>query len=165
MIARHLLISSLTLLLASCAQRTAGEMTNNDFGPPVITRIDASVQQVLVNVWDGARTCGNSVQGEGLVPESDALHLGLADCSPLRTNGSATCDIYPDIGEGISRRVEPFGRVDLVTVGTQTEISVRVRNSWYIRNKPLIAQAWSEFAKGNATAVCPSKFAPARAPS
>lgn len=165
MISLRLLISSLALLLVGCAQRTAGEMTNEDFASPTVTRIDASVQQVLGNVWDGARVCGSRVQGEGLIQESDAMALGLADCSPLRINGSATCDVYPDIGEGVSRRVEPFGRVDLVTVGTQTEVSVRMKDSWYFRNKPLVAMAWIEFAKGNAIAVCPSKFGLARMPS
>jgi hypothetical protein len=140
------LVSAATLLIA-CAT-PPGKLADTDFVARSF-EIAQPVPQSLSAFYDGLRYCGPSSGGIVFV-----THHGVPDCSPLRPDGSAICDLY--IGGAYGGRSDwVLGRADFTPVPQGTAVTLRVQT--YAANKEAILSAWKMFVQGKARDVCPAK--------
>ncbi len=137
------------LLLVGCAATPAGKLQDSDFDIRRFT-INQTVQESLSNFYESLRYCGFETPHHIFL----ATHHGIPECSPLRVDGSAVCDLY--MGTANSGRTNyVLGRVEFVpTKDTKvTTVTLKVQN--YFTNKENILGAWDKFIRGKTKEVCP----------
>jgi hypothetical protein len=132
-------------LLAACANTPPGQMQESDF---VLRTVQlASPPPVTLSTFiDGLRYCGPESGGAVFV-----IHHGVPECTPVRPDGSVTCDLYIGSAQG-GRSNFVLGRADFTPSQSGSALALRVRASSANREK--ILSSWESFAKGEARKVC-----------
>lgn len=112
---------------------------------------DAAVKSLL----EGLDRCGPEWKRGAIT----AVHIGVANCSPVLADGTVTCDMhlgFPQLSGGPPRRLESYGRLNFVPVRDGTEVSAAIQ-TWVARRDE-IASAWEKLVRGQARDICPEKF-------
>lgn len=123
------------ILLVACAT-PAGKLTDADFQHTSAATVRGPVSTVLSDFFEGTRYC--------------SADYGVAECAPVRPDGSAVCDVYAINFLTQSRSMAVVGRVEFVPIGGGTAITMRSRHGggrWNV--------AWEQMAKGSGRAACP----------
>ena len=126
-------------LTATGCATPPGQLKDSDF---VIRSVQSNkpVPELFSAFYEGVRLCG--------------ARLGIADCAPIRPNGSAMCDMYtPDAFGGRSPWV--LGRVDFIP--TQTGSTVELRMQTYVNGNGRGLDLWEKAALGQSAEICPSE--------
>jgi hypothetical protein len=146
---RHAAVLILAVTLSSCYMPTPpGKLKESDFNSRSVV-LDQSVPDSLAKFYDGIRYCGPYSGGVIFV-----THHGVPECAPIRSDGTATCDLYiPGAYGGRSDFV--LGRIDLTPESRGTTAILRVQT--HIANQEATLGAWEQFLRGNARQVCPSR--------
>jgi hypothetical protein len=125
-------------LLVGCAT-PSGKLTDKDF---IIKTINVSykVPDALYSFWSGMKYRG---------PD-----YGIADCSPIKSNGSAICDMYgPQLFGGRSDWV--LGRVEFVPTQEGSEIIFKIQTWLPDRRIKSLMCSWELFVLDRAKETCP----------
>jgi hypothetical protein len=130
--------------LVGCV-RAPGQIQDNEFlSRPVF--VETSVSQALINFQEGFRQCG--FEGPGVV---FAVHYGEPVCTPVRSDGTAVCDVYLT---PIHRSLYVHGRVDFApsnNMGTNAVLRVLSRG-----NRVAVLDAWERFLRWSPQPSCPT---------
>lgn len=103
-------------LLSACAT-PPGRLTEADFVTREI-RVEAPVSEALSAFYEGLRYCGPQSGGAAFV-----THHGVPECSPVRADGSAVCDLY--IGAVLGGRPDTvLGRADFRPDGKAANVAL-----------------------------------------
>ena len=140
---KYFLSLALICVMGGCAS-PPGKISDSNSMSRSLT-INASVQQSIINFQEGFRQCGFRGPGVFLV-----THYGEPACSPIRTDGSAVCDIYIRTYYGRSPYVH--GRVELEPKMDRTIVNVFVHS---IANRDEILDTWIKFLKWSPQSTCP----------
>ena len=112
---------------------------------------DAAVKALL----EGLGRCGPEWK-RGMFT---AVHMGVANCSPVLANGTVTCDMHlglPQLSGGAPRRLDMYGRLNFVPIRDGTEVSVAIQT--WVGRRDEVASAWEKLGRGQARESCPEKF-------
>ncbi len=142
----------LCAFLAGCATPPPGRLTEKD----VITRkitVSGNVQQVMGNLHEGCRYCGVSTGNILFV-----THHGNPRATPIRENGTASCDMYIPVQEGYKGQEMLLGVIEFKPIDKKnTEVTLKlVKKFGNFGNKDKIMNAWELFVQGRHKEVCPA---------
>ncbi len=142
----HILFLVQGLALLSACATPAGKLKDSDFVSRTI-EVQKPVSHTLSSFYEGLRFCGPESGGVVFV-----THHGVPECSPMRPDGSAVCDLYMGGGNsGHSSLI--LGRADFTPTSQGSSITLRVQS--YVAGKEKILDAWEKFINGKAKEVCP----------
>jgi hypothetical protein len=136
----RLLFGLATAALLSGCMTSPGRLTDSDFASES-NIVDAPVAATYRNFLQGLRYCGPNT---GVIL---GTHHGVAECLPLESDSSITCDMYVQGPYG-GRSDFVLGRVDFEPFDNGTRTTFRVVT--WAGNKTRIIDAWRQFTVGQA---------------
>jgi hypothetical protein len=131
-------ISLLFLIFCFGCATPPGKLTDEDFISKKIS-IKSKVPEALSLFWTGWRYCGSG--------------WGVIECSPIKPDGSAVCDIY---GPGLlgGRTDWVVGRVDFFPMGDGSEIILKIQAHILFLKEKRLGQ-WELLILDKAKEACP----------
>lgn len=145
------LITIASIILIGCGVKPIGQLVGNELVSNKII-ISGGVQHAMSNLEDGIRYCG-SRGGNFLLP----VDYGKSKCSPVRENGTATCDMNVIMGENHYSYEITMGLIDFKPLNkNETEVHLKIRNTG-LGNKHMLLKVWEKYIDGSYKMTCPNK--------
>lgn len=118
-----------------------GQFKDSDFVSRTVA-LDIPASHALSNFYEGMRTCG----------DISGVTLGLAECGPVRPDGSATCDVY--LKGLVGRSDWVYGRLDFAPSATGSSAIFRAQSKFPGPERSIAV--WESLVKGRARSICPA---------